>query len=671
MSVYAVYNGAVSTNASVTDTVLTVTGSITSGRFKLGQVVTGTGVTAGSYITSFGTGTGGTGTYNLSASSAATGTITVTTYNGNGSGSPCNLWIDPPSLDNVTAYGLVANLERLGIQGTKNLRIYGYKGLNNPLLSTDGIGNPGGHIDYNDNVWIGRYEIFNTALGSGAGNKNGIAALSIDGTAFRQARATHIDSLIIHNAAFNALQICGDAYLGNVDIYGYGWASTNTATNYCGNNLSSQTKAHGLFVVNGTGHIDRLRIVQRDQQVYGVTSTASSHVLVASTGNVGAGPTTPPFDPDNNLANLINYTQRGFSINEIDLYNVSKDGGLLVEDPDSTYNSGGAVLRTNNVSIQFSPRVAMNNGRYGLYVGSPQGTGSDLSSEFTANKVEFLQTGSSLNAVSAALSPQPNAMKCGTGAVVNVGLIRAPYHGSGSDPGSTGESYFNIACQIHARWSMDQDTNLGLPGSGAIPLFQFSGAGVAGSDVYVNANSNGNHLNQPFATFTNTVDLTFGGDINNYRNTALATVTANTNLTLGGGKGLKMNGIATNGTALSLAGTLTNFTLSNAYFTGWVTGITGTPTIAGNSTAMNVGFGSNTTNISSTTLPKFFSVFNLGGQNVAGPFTIATLPTIPLATGQTAYVTDADACTYGNTPVHTTGTIFCPVIYNGSAWIAH
>lgn len=62
---------------SVTGTVLTVTVAAIAG-LQVGQVVTGTGITAGSVIMSLGTGTGGTGTYNLSASSSATGSITVT-----------------------------------------------------------------------------------------------------------------------------------------------------------------------------------------------------------------------------------------------------------------------------------------------------------------------------------------------------------------------------------------------------------------------------------------------------------------------------------------------------------------------------------------------------------------------------------------------------------------
>ena len=57
-------------------TVMTVS-AVTSGTIYLGMELTGTGVTAGTRITAFGTGTGGTGTYTVSASQeVASTTIT-------------------------------------------------------------------------------------------------------------------------------------------------------------------------------------------------------------------------------------------------------------------------------------------------------------------------------------------------------------------------------------------------------------------------------------------------------------------------------------------------------------------------------------------------------------------------------------------------------------------
>jgi hypothetical protein len=67
---------AASTTITATYGVLTVT-AVGSGALVVGDVLSGSGVTAGTFITSFGTGTGGIGTYNVSASQTATST-TVT-----------------------------------------------------------------------------------------------------------------------------------------------------------------------------------------------------------------------------------------------------------------------------------------------------------------------------------------------------------------------------------------------------------------------------------------------------------------------------------------------------------------------------------------------------------------------------------------------------------------
>ncbi len=61
------------TAGSITTTVLTVAGTVT-GVFGIGQLLSGTGVTAGTTITSLGTGTGGAGTYNVSASQTVSST---------------------------------------------------------------------------------------------------------------------------------------------------------------------------------------------------------------------------------------------------------------------------------------------------------------------------------------------------------------------------------------------------------------------------------------------------------------------------------------------------------------------------------------------------------------------------------------------------------------------
>lgn len=89
-------NGAVVTG-SIAGTTLTVT-AVTSGTLRVGQPISGSGVTAGTRITALGTGTGGTGTYTVNTSQTASST-TVTAV-----GSvETNFFVDSPAANGELA----------------------------------------------------------------------------------------------------------------------------------------------------------------------------------------------------------------------------------------------------------------------------------------------------------------------------------------------------------------------------------------------------------------------------------------------------------------------------------------------------------------------------------------------------------------------------------------
>lgn len=67
--------------------------------------------------------------------------------------------------------------------------------------------------------------------------------------------------------------------------------------------------------------------------------------------------------------------------------------------------------------------------------------------------------------------------------------------------------------------------------------------------------------------------------------------------------------------------------------------------------------------IDSTLRTSFKGVAQLFG------YTVSTLPASP-GTGATAYVTDALTCTFLGS-LTGSGSTFCPVVYNGSSWVAH
>lgn len=74
----AIGSAAASVTGSIASTTLTVT-AVGSGALAVGQVLSGTGVTAGTYITALGTGAGGTGTYTVSASQTTASTTIAST----------------------------------------------------------------------------------------------------------------------------------------------------------------------------------------------------------------------------------------------------------------------------------------------------------------------------------------------------------------------------------------------------------------------------------------------------------------------------------------------------------------------------------------------------------------------------------------------------------------
>ena len=80
------YNNVTNTSASFSGSIANFTGSVTGsvltvtsagGILTVGTSITGTGISAGTHISSLGTGTGGLGTYNLNNSMSATGSITI------------------------------------------------------------------------------------------------------------------------------------------------------------------------------------------------------------------------------------------------------------------------------------------------------------------------------------------------------------------------------------------------------------------------------------------------------------------------------------------------------------------------------------------------------------------------------------------------------------------
>ena len=106
---------AASFTGSITGTVLTVSGGVT-GTVQVGQVLSGTGVTANTIIVSLGTGSGGTGTYNVSVSQTAGSTAITATGSTN--------WLPHFAYGNATVALTNVNVTLTNQQAAKPLIIF-------------------------------------------------------------------------------------------------------------------------------------------------------------------------------------------------------------------------------------------------------------------------------------------------------------------------------------------------------------------------------------------------------------------------------------------------------------------------------------------------------------------------------------------------------------------
>jgi hypothetical protein len=222
-----------SVTASIAGTVMTVT-VVGSGALVVGQTLSGTGVTADTTITSFGTGTGGVGTYNVSASQ----TVASTT---------------------ISALGIFRNTPLTGGSGTgatanvtiTNGQVYSMTMVNNGI----------------------NYAVGDNLSATFAGSTNGIATISAvtGGTNYTNGTYTGVSLtggtgtgakatiVVSSNSVFSVtLTTAGtgytvaDAMSASATVIGNGINTLNTATLVGGANYTTGTYT-GVPLTGGTG----------------------------------------------------------------------------------------------------------------------------------------------------------------------------------------------------------------------------------------------------------------------------------------------------------------------------------------------------------------------------------------------------------------------------------
>lgn len=610
---YAV-NDTITWQNSVVGTVSAVsaTGGVTGINVTTrGSMADPTANTYGNRYTQVSTSGAGSGFSGLVAFRVAS--VTLNSGGTGGAALSCTAAISGPTLNNVRAYGQITSGGRLGIQGTVDNYVQAFHGLDD--AATYGSRNPGSHIDGNLGLLIDDIEIDGCAIGAGT---VGWACVAIESNGGSATRASRIKRIWVKKADNHGVALCSEMMIDEIRVEAYGQgASDATTTAYCGPQASGI--AAGFFAYRATGYIGYVRIRQNDQLI---GALAKYGVLVASTGIAGAS----GYAPTDNLFPLVSTGGWGLMFGDVFVDNASRRGGFVlgdVDNPDS--GAAGLSVSAGRVQVAASASIAMSSSSYQLVtVNAPGSTGVDSLSEFFANSVVLLNTGVS-NGV--AISPQPDAFKCASGSVVRIGLLRIPNHGAGNTGLVQGQ------CQFATRISMDQTTNIGLV-AGSNAFLQFSGAGTTGSDVWVTANSGGGNPNQPFATFANTANLTFGGNFTSYRNALLATSGTNNDLRF---VNLWASGVNSASGAIVYGGTLNRHVLRDFYGTGWTIALSPLSTPTCNSCiADNINYGTNSTD--STLAAGFWS----NGLNNSG---LATATRMQIDTGTKTASATAGAAT--------------------------
>ncbi len=126
---------------AISGTTLTVS-AVSSGTLYVGSLLTGTGVTAGTVISSFGTGTGGTGTYTVSASQTVASTAITGTVN--------DATLEINSTDAILVpVGTTAQRPSTGVEGyiRYNSTLDRFEGYANSAWGQLGAGATGGGSD--------------------------------------------------------------------------------------------------------------------------------------------------------------------------------------------------------------------------------------------------------------------------------------------------------------------------------------------------------------------------------------------------------------------------------------------------------------------------------------------------------------------------------------------
>lgn len=276
---------------------------------------------------------------------------------GTGGSSAVKIYIEQPSIYDVSREGEEVCWARFGIQNCKRFSFGTIRAKSDPAINADEQGQPGMHIDWASDGDIKAY-ICEATQQTGSDDHNAYAALAIDGNGGdQQARRIRFGLVDLSKCAFHGAALTADTRIEVFRCHSFGQADVRTALPYSG---PATQKAAALYCYRGTPDIGRTEL---NQDIEGMGDTAAYHLLFASTGlqNVNMD-SVPPHDPEDRWATTEDVSGRPATMGPIIARNVCRRG-LAFVDPDHNNESNPCHVHVSgDIVLQYSAVEPMEEG---------------------------------------------------------------------------------------------------------------------------------------------------------------------------------------------------------------------------------------------------------------------------------------------------------------------
>jgi hypothetical protein len=427
----------------------------------------------------------------------------VTDSAGSGGAATGYVVFRPSQLVGCSFEGTWITYGRHGVQDAKDSYMQRCVLKSDPTRNKNGVGNPGGHWDGNDNFQFESIVVEDTQQGVAPDNSGG-AALSIDTSTPFQNRRCKGGLIHIKSAAWHGLALNADLSCDRIRVDHAGKDAVRTAANQFGS-PGINAGAKGFLHYRGNLWCPDVQIVENEEKCgagfeynylcasTGVTQISTNQVA----GDAFIDADTPAVEP-----RVIPSW-----IGKLTVLGVCRKGIGFV-DPNNVDASQPVNIKIGSLFARLGPTIGLTSGYRMMHVN--RSTAFLPQTIVDVDHAQFITEG----AVRSATAP---CVFTDQDTDVRFGKIDFPLHGAGTLIDANGR----IRCYATA----NQVNNAGLPTSSGNPMFTITGTtGVTtadGSVVDIVCDCTTNHMQQPILRLTDTANCRLSIKARNYRNADL------------------------------------------------------------------------------------------------------------------------------------------------------